>query len=89
MIDGDAAVPAGMRHSPISGDRTVSIDNPDTVFDVVVNAEGQYSIWPTYHPVPNGWQAVGVQGDRSTCLAHIAEVWTDMRTKDLREAMGG
>lgn len=66
----------------------MSIDNPDTQFDVVVNAEGQYSIWPTYHTLPAGWEAAGVRGDRQACLEHISEVWTDLRPRRLREAMG-
>ena len=67
----------------------MSIDNTDTQFDVVVNDRGQYSIWPTYHAVPAGWEAVGVRGDRQTCLDHIEEVWTDLRPRRLRDALGG
>lgn len=66
----------------------MSIDNAETIFDVVVNDEGQYSIWPTYHEVPAGWQTAGVQGNRQVCLDHIAKVWTDLRTRRLQEAMG-
>jgi MbtH protein len=64
----------------------MSFDSPETRFLVVINAEQQYAIWPDYKPVPAGWQDVGVHGDRQTCLAHIAEVWTDMRPRSLREA---
>ncbi len=66
----------------------MSIDNAETAFDVVVNGQGQYSIWPTYRAIPEGWEAVGVQGERQLCLDHIAKVWTDLRTRRLREAMG-
>lgn len=65
----------------------MSIDNPNTEFIVVINHQEQYSIWPTYHPIPNGWQSVGVQGNKETCLAHIREHWTDMRPKRLKEAI--
>ena len=55
---------------------------------VVVNDEEQYSIWAEGRPVPAGWHAVGVSGPRETCLEHIEQVWTDMRPKSLRVAMG-
>lgn len=54
-------------------------------FNVVINEEEQYSIWPLVNPVPAGWRAVGVQGDREVCLAYIEEEWTDMRPRSLRE----
>jgi len=59
------------------------------IYDVVVNDEDQYSIWPVGRAVPPGWRAVGFQDSEESCLAHIAEVWTDMRPRSLREAMGG
>ena len=65
----------------------MSWDSPDTRFDVVVNHEEQYSIWPTYKPLPEGWRAVGKQGSKDECLAHIEAVWTDMRPLSLRRAM--
>ncbi|NRB66528.1 MAG: MbtH family NRPS accessory protein [Vibrio sp.] len=65
----------------------MSIDSPNTEFTVVINLQEQYSIWPTYHPIPNGWKEVGVTGNKEICLAHINEVWTDMRPKSLREAL--
>ncbi|WP_371998716.1 MbtH family NRPS accessory protein (plasmid) [Tistrella mobilis] len=58
-----------------------------TVFDVVINHEEQYSIWPSYKPIPEGWRAVGKQGPKAECLAYIDEVWTDMRPLSLRRAM--
>ncbi|MFE2756735.1 MbtH family protein [Actinosynnema sp. NPDC059335] len=57
-------------------------------YDVVVNDEEQFSIWPVGRPVPAGWNAVGVNGTREACLEHIDRVWTDMRPKSLRLAMG-
>jgi MbtH protein len=57
-------------------------------YDVVVNDEEQYSIWAVGRAVPAGWHAVGVNGTKEKCLEHIEEVWTDMRPKSLRLAMG-
>lgn len=65
-----------------------SADNEDkTVYRVVVNQEEQYSIWPEYRPVPPGWREEGKRGSKAECLAHIKEIWTDMRPLSLRKAM--
>lgn len=55
---------------------------------VVINDELQYSIWPAGRDVPRGWQGAGFEGTREACLAHIAEVWTDMRPLSVRRHMG-
>ena len=60
-------------------------DNRDYV--VVVNDEEQYSIWLADRPVPNGWRTVGDRRKKAECLAHIGELWTDMRPKSLRDAL--
>jgi MbtH protein len=54
---------------------------------VVSNHEDQYSIWPDDQPLPDGWEAAGFSGTEQECLAHIDEVWTDMRPRSLRLAM--
>jgi MbtH protein len=58
-----------------------------TTYRVVVNYEEQYSIWPADRELPLGWLDAGFQGDKASCLAHIEEVWTDMRPKSLRDKM--
>ena len=62
-------------------------DSPETRFLVVVNHEEQYSIWPDYKPLPEGWRAVDKQGSKEECLAYIESVWTDMRPLSLRQAL--
>ncbi|MCZ7413619.1 MULTISPECIES: MbtH family protein [unclassified Streptomyces] len=57
-------------------------------YTVVRNDEEQYSLWPEGRPLPAGWHDAGVSGGREECLAHIGTVWTDMRPKSLRVAMG-
>jgi uncharacterized protein YbdZ (MbtH family) len=54
---------------------------------VVINHEEQYSIWPEGREIPPGWHATGMAGTKPECLAHIDEVWTDMRPRSLREQM--
>lgn len=58
-----------------------------TVYNVVMNHEEQYSIWPQDRDIPLGWKSVGKTGKKAECLAYIAEVWTDMRPLSLRKAM--
>jgi MbtH protein len=59
----------------------------DTVYKVVVNHEEQYSIWPAHRELPSGWRDGGKSGLKADCLAHIKEVWTDMRPLSLRKQM--
>ena len=60
----------------------------DRHYEVVRNNEDQYSIWPTGLTIPAGWKTVGKSGPKPECLEFIKEVWTDMRPRSLREAMG-
>ena len=56
----------------------------DRPYTVVRNDEEQYSIWPLGHPVPDGWHEDGVTGTKAECLAHIEQLWTDVRPRRLR-----
>jgi uncharacterized protein YbdZ (MbtH family) len=56
-------------------------------FDVVVNAEAQYSIWPAAVPMALGWERVGKTGSKADCLAFIARAWTDLRPASVRKML--
>ncbi|WP_316779506.1 MbtH family protein [Streptomyces sasae] len=56
-------------------------------YRVVLNDEEQYSIWWADRDLPAGWRAEGTEGSKEECLAHIDEVWTDMRPASLRRRM--
>lgn len=58
-----------------------------TIYNVVVNHEEQYSIWPEGRENALGWSNVGKSGFKAECLAYINEVWTDMRPLSLRNKM--
>jgi MbtH protein len=58
-----------------------------TIYRAVVNHEEQYSIWPAHKENPLGWNDAGKTGTKSEVLAHIKEVWTDMRPLSLRKKM--
>ncbi|WP_331741251.1 MbtH family NRPS accessory protein (plasmid) [Streptomyces sp. NBC_00963] len=61
------------------------IDGP--VYRVVLNDEDQHSIWWADRDLPAGWRDEGSRGSREQCLAHIDQVWTDMRPLSLRRRM--
>ena len=65
----------------------MSFDDDATVFNVVVNHEEQYSIWPADRENPPGWRDAGKSGLKAECLEYIKEVWTDMRPLSLRKKM--
>jgi MbtH protein len=56
-------------------------------YRVVLNREEQYSVWAADRELPAGWTDAGKAGSRDACLAHIEEVWTDMRPLSLRKQM--
>ena len=58
-----------------------------TLYQVVINHEEQYSIWPNDREIPLGWRAEGKVGPKQDCLDHIQSVWTDMRPLSLRKKM--
>ena len=65
-------------------------DDPNGVFFALVNDEEQYSLWPTFNDVPEGWNiAYGAPGGapRQQVLDWIESTWTDMRPKSLRSQM--
>lgn len=63
-------------------------DKDTTIYQVVVNHEEQYSIWPVDRDIPVGWRTAGKSGTKAEVLAYIEEVWTDMRPLSLRRQMG-
>ena len=58
-----------------------------TIYNVVLNHEEQYSIWPDYKDIPLGWTTVGKSGLKQECLDYVGQVWTDMRPLSLRIKM--
>jgi MbtH protein len=62
------------------------LDDETGTFLVLVNEEGQHSLWPQSIAVPDGWTAVHHPDTRKNCLAYIKDNWTDMRPVSLRRA---
>ena len=56
---------------------------------VLVNGEDQYSLWPDYSTVPEGWRIAHPACNIDESLKFIAGAWTDMRPRSLINFRGG
>lgn len=61
-------------------------EDKDGVYLALVNAEGEYSLWPAFIDVPAGWDIAHPRDTRDACLDFINRTWTDMRPKSLIDA---
>lgn len=62
---------------------TNPFDDPDGTYFVLVNAEGQRSLWPAFADVPAGWTVEHGPTDRGACVEYVNAHWTDMRPRSL------
>ena len=62
-------------------------DDENGSFFVLVNDEGQHSLWPAFIDVPAGWEVVFGEDARQACVDYIETNWTDLRPKSLIERM--
>lgn len=65
---------------------TNPFENNEGTFYVVVNSEGQHSLWPSFAEVPSGWEIATGPDNRDTCLQYVEEQWSDIRPKSLIDA---
>ena len=70
-------------------DQTGSSSMDGDSFVALKNAEGQFSLWPSGRPAPDGWQVMNAPGSKADCVAFIEAHWTDMRPESLRGQMEG
>lgn len=66
---------------------TNPFDDEEGRFLVLVNDEGQHSLWPAFAEVPAGWRTVFGEDTRAACLEYVETNWTDMRPVSLVRAM--
>ncbi|WP_020501849.1 MULTISPECIES: MbtH family protein [Sciscionella] len=66
---------------------TNPFEDPDGSYYVLVNEEGQHSLWPNFVDVPEGWTVVHGEDTRDACLEYVERNWTDMRPNSLIQAM--
>jgi MbtH protein len=66
---------------------TNPFEDEDAQYLVLINDEGQHSLWPVFADVPDGWEVIFGEAGRQECLDFIEKNWTDMRPKSLIKAM--
>ncbi|MEU4176571.1 MbtH family protein [Streptomyces sp. NPDC026589] len=66
---------------------TNPFEDEDGVYLVLVNDEGQHSLWPAFAEVPSGWAVAHPEDSRQACLDYVERNWTDLRPKSLIESM--
>jgi MbtH protein len=68
---------------------TNPFDDPNGSFFVLVNDEGQHSLWPSFAEIPAGWTTVFGPDAKDACLAYVEANWTDLRPLSLIKATEG
>lgn len=66
---------------------TNPFERDDANYLVLVNDEGQHSLWPEFVDVPAGWTVSFGPEPRQACLDYVERNWTDMRPASLVRAM--
>jgi MbtH protein len=62
---------------------TNPFDVQDGTFSVLVNDEGQHSLWPDFAEVPAGWTVAHGPVGRDDCVEYVNANWTDLRPRGL------
>jgi MbtH protein len=62
-------------------------EDENGTYRVLVNDEGQHSLWPSFADIPAGWRVVHDEDSRAACLDYVTKNWTDMRPCSLVDAM--
>ncbi|MFB7930194.1 MULTISPECIES: MbtH family protein [Streptomyces] len=66
---------------------TNPFDDNEGRFLVLVNDEGQHSLWPSFAEVPGGWTIAFEENTREACLEYVETHWTDLRPRSLAATM--
>ncbi|MFE5718729.1 MbtH family protein [Streptomyces erythrochromogenes] len=62
---------------------TNPFEDENGTYLVLVNDEGQHSLWPSFQSAPDGWTPVFGPGPRAEALSFVEASWTDLRPKSL------
>ena len=62
---------------------TNPFEDNEGVYLVLVNDEGQHSLWPAFSSVPDGWTIAHDRDSRAGCLEYVERHWTDLRPASL------
>ena len=66
---------------------TNPFENDEATYLVLINEEGQHSLWPSFMEVPRGWRTAHPADSRRACLEYVERQWTDMRPRSLIDEM--
>ena len=66
---------------------TNPFEDENGTYLVLVNDEGQHSLWPAFAEVPGGWTVAHQEDTRQACLEYVERNWTDLRPKSLIRSM--
>jgi len=66
---------------------TNPFENDSGTYHVLINDEGQHSLWPSFIDIPQGWTVIRRSESRAACLDFVNQNWTDMRPSSLVERM--
>ncbi|GLQ87662.1 MbtH family protein [Dyella flagellata] len=66
---------------------TNPFEDKDGIFIVLINDEGQYSLWPNFCQVPEGWSVKFGPDRKEACSEYIENNWLDMRPTSLIREM--
>ncbi len=56
---------------------TNPFEDENGIYHVLINDEGQYSLWPSFIDVPDGWTIVRKSDSRAACLEFINRNWSE------------
>jgi MbtH protein len=59
----------------MSSDETNPFDDENGKFLVLLNARGQYSLWPGFARVPAGWSIEAGPDSRAACIDFVEMRW--------------
>jgi MbtH protein len=60
-------------------------DDQGGAFVVLINQQGQHSLWPAAAEIPAGWSVACRQDSRQACIEYINRHWTDMRPRTVTD----
>ncbi|MGE7604548.1 MbtH family protein [Peribacillus sp. NPDC097675] len=67
---------------------TNPFENENGTYKVLINEEGQHSLWPAFLNIPEGWSAIYGKESRKNCLEFINANWKDLQPKSLKLVSG-
>jgi phthiocerol/phenolphthiocerol synthesis type-I polyketide synthase D len=59
----------------------VAVSSTPSLFRVLVNSQGRYSLWPAAKATPVGWSQALAACSKQDCLAFIGRTWTQLNVR--------